>query len=439
MSNPIYILGGFLSGNASPPISTIVLDIITASAVAAGVLIWLVRKFVKMKQRISGFRQIFNHTNDALMLIDIVDGKIMYANEGSVKLLGYALEELYKKTIFELHERDQMARSSEIIARVYEEKGLIYSDLPFVSAAGEKIPVECSATVEDFEGKPVIFILARDIRERLKMQEEIQIQNAIIEQKNKDLIDSITYAKNIQHAILPSVNAIRNDFGDTFILYMPKDIVSGDFFWISPPISDNGGAIIAAVDCTGHGVPGAFMSLVGYTILTQMAKMPDIKTPADIINCLHKELINTLNKKKEEIIINDGMDISVCAINRAAGRVIFAGANHELYHIKNRELEIVKGNKQAIGIQSAENFKPYNNHSIQVNQGDTIYMFTDGFEDQFGGENNKKYRASRFREFLLNIHDKTMQEQKELLQKEFMNWKGSNEQVDDVLVVGIKI
>ncbi len=419
--------------------STGTIDLIGIAAVLAGIIIWLLRKYIKMNKRIIGFQHIFNHTNDALILIDIVDGKIVYANEGSVKLLGYKVDQLYKKTIFDLHERDQLARSSEIIARVYEEKGLIYSDLPFVNAAGEKIAVECSARVEDFDGKPVIFVSARDIRERLKMQQQIQMQNAIIEQKNKDLIDSITYAENIQHAILPSDAAMQKDFGDLFVLYLPKDIVSGDFFWIAPPLTPGGGSIIAAVDCTGHGVPGAFMSLVGSTILNQMTNMPGINTPADIINCLHREIIGTLNKKKDEIVINDGMDISVCAINRESRKIIFAGANHELYLIRNGEVEIVKGDKQAIGIQSAENFKPYNNRDIQAEKGDVIYMFTDGFEDQFGGEKNKKYRASRFREFLLTIRNKPMTLQKDMLQKEFVSWKGANEQVDDVLIIGIRM
>ncbi|NNM94218.1 MAG: SpoIIE family protein phosphatase [Bacteroidia bacterium] len=448
MNCGLYIMGGFLSGNASPPMSTGILDIIAVAAVATGILIWLVRKLVKMNQRIAGFQHIFNHTNDALMLIDIVDGKIIYANHGSVKLLGYTLENLCQKTIFDLHERDQLARSSEIIARVYEEKGLIYSDLPFVSAAGEKIAVECSARVEDFEGKPVIFISARDIRERLKMQEQIKAQSTIIEQKNKDLIDSITYAKNIQSAILPSLTAMQKAFKDMFVLYIPKDIVSGDFYWYASLHTTNSTDlaaantpmdIVASVDCTGHGVPGAFMSLVGYTLLNQTVNMPDVNTPADVIDFMHRELVNTLNKKKDEIVINDGMDMSVCAIDQVNNKLIFAGANHELFHVRNGKLEIINGDKQAIGIQSIENYKPYTNHSLDLQKGDTIYLFTDGFQDQFGGEKNKKYRGAKLREFLMAIQHKSMPEQKELLKQEFDSWKGINEQVDDVLIIGIRL
>jgi PAS domain S-box-containing protein len=416
--------------------------------VFAGAAVWLYLSSSKIKGEISGFQSIFKHTNDTLMLIDIVDGKIMYANNGAVNLLGYPLETLYKKTIFDLHEKEQMAKSSEIIARVFEEKGLIYTDLPFVSSKGEKIAVECSANVEEFAGKPVIFISARDIRERLKLQEKIRVQNAIIEQKNKDLIDSITYAKNIQAAILPSTTAMHKSFPDMFVLFIPKDIVSGDFYWYAslktsadtPYAADKTAIdVIAAVDCTGHGVPGAFMSLVGHTLLNQTMSAPEVNTPADVIGYMHNALVNTLNKKKDEIVINDGMDMSVCAIDRAHMKAVYSGANHVMYHIRKGVLNEIKGDKQAIGIQSIESFKPYTNNVVELEKGDTMYLHSDGFEDQFGGEKGKKYRSAHLRDFLISIQPETMEKQRELLHNEFVTWKGKNEQVDDVLIIGIRM
>ncbi len=424
----IYILGGLLLA-------------------AIGFAIWQSIKGSHVQKEVTSFQNIFKHTNDALMLIDILDGKIQYANLGAVNLLGYPLDLLYTKSIFDLHEKEQLTRSSEIIARVYEEKGLIYSDLPFVNSIGEKIAVECSANVEDFAGKPVIFISARDIRERLRLQGKIREQNAIIEQKNKDLIDSITYAKNIQHAILPSLTAMQKAFGEMFVLYMPKDIVSGDFFWYASVINTKGNEfigekasidVVAVVDCTGHGVPGAFMSLVGYTLLNQTINIPTVNSPAEVIDFMHHSLVDTLNKKKEEIVINDGMDMSVCAIDRANNKAIFAGANHVLYHIRAGVIEQIKGDKQAIGIQSEEHYKPYTNHAVDLQKGDTIYMFTDGFEDQFGGDKGKKYRSAQLRDYLISIQSKPMPEQRQLLEKEFLTWKGNNEQVDDVLIIGIR-
>jgi len=416
--------------------------------VFAGITAWQIARASRIKKEVTSYQNIFNHTHDAFMLIDILDGKILFANKGSEDLLGYPLETLRTKTIFDLHEKEQLAKSSEVIARVYEEKGLIYTDMPFISATGEKIAVECSARVEDFGGKPVIFISARDIRERLKLQKKISAQNAIIEQKNKDLIDSISYAKNIQHAVLPSIASMQEAFGEIFVLYIPKDIVSGDFYWYSKVKTVNETQfatprtlwdIIAVVDCTGHGVPGAFMSLVGSTLLNQITNIPEINTPAEVIAYMHTELINTLNKKKDEMVINDGMDMSVCAIDWPNMKLIFAGANHEMYLLRNGELQVIKGDKQAIGIQSIDTFHPFTNNSVDIQKGDTLYMFTDGFEDQFGGEKEKKYRKAHLKEFFISIQGKSMEEQRSALHKEYMDWKGSCEQVDDVLIVGIKI
>jgi len=401
----------------------------------------------KLKRDNKSYQNIFQHTNDSLLLIDIIDGKILYCNLGAQQMLGYTLDQLLTKTIFDIHSREQLGRSSEVIATVYEKKGLIYTDLPFISATGEKIDVECSANVEDFAGKVVIFISARDIRERLRLQEQIKKQSTIIEEKNKDLIDSITYAKNIQEAILPSIASMQVSFPEMFVLYKPKDIVSGDFYWYNQVksstntnLADSGESlhVIAVVDCTGHGVPGAFMSLVGYTLLNQTVTVPEINSPANVLDYMNKELVHMLNKKMDEIIINDGMDMSVCAFNSKTMKLNYAGANHVMYHMRNGQVTSYDGDKQAIGLQSQERLKLFTNHEVAIQKGDVVYMFSDGFEDQFGGENGKKYKSSRFREFIQSIHTAEMSKQKALLENEFITWKGKNEQLDDVLVMGIR-
>ncbi|HTA83408.1 MAG TPA: SpoIIE family protein phosphatase [Bacteroidia bacterium] len=419
---------------------------IISGAFAAFAIFQLARS-LKLKKENRSYEQLFQHINDTLLLIDIIDGKIMYANEAAQKMLGYPLAELTNKTIFNIHSKDQLARSSEVIATVYEKKGLIYSDLPFISATGERIDVECSAKVEDFAGKVVIFISARDIRERLRLQAQIKQQSNIIEQKNKDLIDSITYAKNIQHAILPSLSLMQQSFPEMFVLYKPKDIVSGDFYWhtsvrssVNNDLASTGARldVISVVDCTGHGVPGAFMSLVGYTILNQTVNSPEVNTPGAVLDYMNREVVQTLNKKMDEIVINDGMDMSVCAFNPQTMKLNYAGANHLMYHIRGNIVTSYDGDKQAIGLQSQEQLKAFTNHELTIEKGDVIYMFTDGFEDQFGGDKNKKYMSSRFKEYLLSIHSHEMPEQQKMLEKEFLGWKRNNEQLDDVLVIGIR-
>ncbi len=418
------------------------------SALFAAFALLQLAKNAKLKRDNKSYQNIFQHTNDSLLLIDIIDGKILYCNIGAQEMLGYSLDELLTKTIFDIHSKDQLERSSEVIATVYEKRGLIYSDLPFISARGEKIDVECSAKVEDFAGKVVIFISARDIRDRLRLQEQIQKQSTIIEQKNKDLIDSITYAKNIQEAILPSNTSMQAAFPEMFVLYKPKDIVSGDFYWynsvrssLDTNLAASGArlSVIAVVDCTGHGVPGAFMSLVGYTLLNQTVTVPEINSPAHVLDYMNRELVHMLNKKMDEIVINDGMDMSVCAFNSQTMKLNYAGANHVMYLMRNGQVTSYDGDRQAIGLQSRERLKPFTNHQVTVEKGDVIYMFTDGFEDQFGGENGKKYKSSKFRDFLLSIHNKPMADQKKNLETEFITWKGKHEQLDDVLVIGIKI
>lgn len=435
----------------------IVYILIALVLVIAGVLVLQLKNGTRVKKEVTSFQNIFRHTNDALMLMDILDGKIVYANLGAVDLLGYPLETLYAKTIFDLHEREQLAKSSETIARVYEEKGLIYSDLPFVNSKGEKIAVECSAKVEDFAGKPVIFIAARDIRERLRMEEQIKAQNAIIEQKNKDLIDSITYAQNIQHAILPSLTAMHEAFNDMFVLYLPKDIVSGDFYWMAHPqpfpvgrenkaVSNAGdiakAVLVAACDCTGHGVPGAMVSVVCSNAMNRAVKEFGLTEPGMILDKTRELVLETFEKSEGDI--KDGMDISLASVTRSKeGTVVsWAGAYNPLWYIESGEMKEITADKQPVG--KMDNPKPFTTHTFTVstngrNKGGLLYLFTDGFADQFGGDKGKKYRSAHMKEFLLGMQGETMEKQKDMLYKEFTTWKGNNEQVDDVLVIGIRI
>ncbi len=272
----------------------------------------------------------------------------------------------------------------------------------------------------------------------------IETQKAIIDkafseltEKSKDITDSIKYAKRIQQAIFPTDNYLNKLLPQSFVFFEPKDIVSGDFYWVE---QDEEGAIyVAVVDCTGHGVPGAFMSIVGFNLINKALLETKLNTPADILNEVNKNLTNTLKQTFEESNIKDGMEISLCKWNKKTNEFMFAGANTIIYKVSNNNLEIIKGDKNPIGAFYGERLKPYTNTKITVKTNDCIYLFSDGYADQFGGEKGKKYKYKQFEEFLLNHSNLPMQEQRVKLKKEFNNWKGNLEQVDDVCVIGVKI
>lgn len=283
----------------------------------------------------------------------------------------------------------------------------------------------------------------KEIVARLALAESnnlLELKNDIIEEKSKDIRDSINYAQRIQQAILPAFEKIDKGLKDYFVFFKPKDIVSGDFYWHAAvkttpkdaPSEDI--VVIAAVDCTGHGVPGALMSIIGSTILNQTITNPDVNTPADVLSFLNKEINKTLNS------IKDGMDMALCVINLEKLELQYAGANNPLYIVRHKQFIEVKPDKQAIGAdtENAE-IKVFTNHKIKLEKGDSIYLFTDGYADQFGGPNGKKFKYKKFQELLIEIQDNSMEEQKHILNFHFEQWKGALEQVDDILVIGIRV
>ncbi|MES2287491.1 MAG: SpoIIE family protein phosphatase [Bacteroidota bacterium] len=275
---------------------------------------------------------------------------------------------------------------------------------------------------------------------------EIVEQKKIIEEKNKDITDSINYAKTIQEAILPSNELKSKLFPDSFILFKPKDIVSGDFFWFT---EKNNKKIIAACDCTGHGVPGALMSMIGNNILNQIVNEKGITSPDEILNHLHKEIRKTLNQE-EQNEAKDGMDIAIITFNDQT-EIEFAGAQRPLWilrKIDNEELIIdkeklhqlteIKGDKCAIGGWQSETERKFTNHKILLSKGECIYIFSDGFADQFS-DIDKKLMTSRFKKLLTSIQQKSMSEQGIFLADFIEKWRGPREQIDDILVIGLRI
>jgi serine phosphatase RsbU (regulator of sigma subunit) len=257
-----------------------------------------------------------------------------------------------------------------------------------------------------------------------------------IEEQKKHIMDSIYYARRIQTAILPSFQQLDSKLKNHFIFYLPKDIVSGDFYWMTEA---DGLVMIAAVDCTGHGVPGAFMSIVGYNQLHNAVSVKKARKGSDILNELNEGVISTLNENTSESSIKDGMDMTLCVFDFSKGIVDFAGANNPMILIRDNKLIKYKGDRLPIGAFVEHRKQLFTSNIIDIMEGDMIYLFSDGYADQFGGPEDKKFFISRFEELLFDIHKKPLEEQKEVLKTTLYDWMGSNDQVDDILVIGIRI
>ncbi len=272
--------------------------------------------------------------------------------------------------------------------------------------------------------------------EVVRQKEEIEIQNRKLEILYKHITDSIRYAKRLQDAILPTQAVLDKLLPESFILFKPKDIVSGDFYWT---FEAKGRVFIAVVDCTGHGVPGAFMSIVGHNMLNQIVKeKPDLNA-AEFLDELNELAGKTINQHSEDSAVRDGMDMTMCILNKETGMMDMAGANNPLYIFRNQNLQELRADKLPIGFLEARASRRFTNHRIQLEKGDTLYLFSDGYADQFGGPKGKKFMVGQFRTFLTQIHTAPMKEQFKTLDQTIEQWRGNLEQVDDIIVLGFKV
>ena len=274
-------------------------------------------------------------------------------------------------------------------------------------------------------------ILEQKVKERT---EEVVKQKAEIEELYTDVTASIRYAKRLQDSILPPEKLIKKYFPSSFVLFKPKDIVSGDFYWVGKQKNE---FMFAAVDCTGHGVPGAFMSLVGANGLNSAFKEHKLSKPGLILDDLNRYANEALNKSADDSI-RDGMDITLCSINSKEMKLKFAGANNPVYLIRDGELEIYKTNKFAIGSFNHEEHN-YENFEIDLVKGDKVYAFSDGYPDQFGGERGKKFMYKKFKELLVETVNESMENQKRMLEERLSEWMGNYEQVDDIVIFAVEI
>ncbi|MEW6467996.1 MAG: tetratricopeptide repeat protein [Bacteroidota bacterium] len=280
------------------------------------------------------------------------------------------------------------------------------------------------------------FLLFKRFRITQRQKAIIEKQKLIVDEKNKDITDSIRYAKRIQDAILPSEESIRALLPDCFVLYKPKDIVSGDLYWVE---QWGNKVFFAAVDCTGHGVPGAFMSIVAHNLLNEALLEQGIDRPALILNAMNKKLSRIL-KQRPDAKVRDGMDIALCAIDRKTLLLEFAGAYNPVWIVgkESREVLEIQGDKQPVGHFTEGELKLFSHREVQLKPGDCVYVFSDGYADQFGGEDGKKFKSRRLRESLASIAALPLREQKQSLEATFESWKGRLEQIDDVCVMGAR-
>ena len=336
-------------------------------------------------------------------------------------------EEIIRKKL----EADKQAKANELLKKEKELKDVELNQQKWIIWGGVAFSILLLALIF------YVFLAYRNKKKAnialTEKNEIISKQKEQIEQKNMFITDSIDYAKSIQEAILPPIVSIEKFFPKLFILYKPKDIVSGDFYWTH---EINNTIFIAAADCTGHGVPGAFMSLLGFIMLNDIVKTIENASPAEILTEVNTQLMNTLHQDGEHSTGKFGMDIALIKYNKLTKELIFAGAHNPLVIINESGINELKSDKVAIGTIKTTSF---NNQTVQVKEGDMIYIYSDGYPDQIGGEKRKKFLSFNMKELFIQIHTMNMDQQKSELEKKHMEWRSKTDQTDDILIIGLKV
>jgi serine phosphatase RsbU (regulator of sigma subunit) len=274
----------------------------------------------------------------------------------------------------------------------------------------------------------------RELEQEVERQtKEIREQKEVVEEQKKDITDSIQYAQNIQRALLPTEQSIQEHFKESFILFQPKDIVSGDFYWMQ---HRDGVVYFAVCDCTGHGVPGAFMSIMGSSFLDEAVLEKGITKPNEIFQDVRAGFISALKQNDEEESQKDGMDAVLIAWDKK-NNLQAAAAQNPVLIIRNGDIRELTPDRQPVGYWPVQQ-EHFTLHEVELEEGDTLYLFSDGYSDQFGGPKYSKFMTRNLKHLLLSIQDKTMQEQKNILEATMAEWKGDNEQIDDILVIGVR-
>ncbi|PLX14762.1 MAG: hypothetical protein C0599_18215 [Salinivirgaceae bacterium] len=420
---------------------------------------------------------ILNNSVEAIFIMQ--DERIKYANPATTEILGYKQKELFESKFEKIiyHEDKQFVMNNYTKRMRGEEVPTKYS-FRTVKRNGEVIWIEINAVFLLWDGKPAILVFLVDITSRKRQEdmmneqakglieknelqakfneelkkknieldehqrelqdyadelkavlEEVAIKNQRIEETHQDMMDSIEYARIIQEAVLRISDNINENY-ENFVLFMPKDIVSGDFYYYKE--NDNYSVFVLA-DCTGHGVPGGFLTMLGVKLLQQVLGTTDALKPNRILEKLREQFKTVFSETRH----HDGMDMAICVYDKENLKLHYAGANLPALLVSNKEQILMKPVYNPIGYYMNE--KPFVSHSYDVIPGDLIYMYSDGFKDQFGGEKGRKYQSRKFLNYLDSIGNKTLVQQKDLLLEEYENWKGKEDQLDDITVLGVKL
>jgi len=364
---------------------------------------------------------VASKTDNAVVIID-KDGEMEWANDAFARIYGYNLEE------FKTHFGSNIFRVSKN-PNIYEVVDLCKQtklSQTYTSTSKNKYGHDTWAQTT----LTPIFDANNDLTKLIAVDSDI----TKIKQAEKNIHDSINYASRIQGALLPPLELIQNLLPQSFILFRPRDIVSGDFYWTKIV---NGRVYIAAADCTGHGVPGAFMSALGISFLDQIVKSGEIVEPADILNELRRMIISSLRQSADSDRTKDGMDIALCMIDVNRRKLHYSGAYNHLNYIRNNELKQIKADKMPIGLYIEQ--RDFTNHELDFEPEDYFYIHSDGFADQFGGGKREKFKAVRLHKALIEMHTLPMMEQKIFLEQTFDNWRGGTFQMDDVLIIGFNL
>jgi predicted ATPase/serine phosphatase RsbU (regulator of sigma subunit)/GAF domain-containing protein/tRNA A-37 threonylcarbamoyl transferase component Bud32 len=397
-----------------------------------GEMLVFAEKIAKNDTKIHTNYTVKEATKNLLLPEEIINYTI---NSRKILVLDNAmLDEKFDKTVYI---KKSLAKSVLCLPLIHQKEliGILYLENNLIAGAfTNKRLAMLNLLTSQITISVVNAVLYENLEEKVK-DRTAKLSEAydLIQRKNHDITSSINYAKRIQEAMLPSIESI-NAKVNSFVYFLPKDIVSGDFYWFA----EKGDAIILVVaDCTGHGVPGALMSMLGSEALNKAVHDLEVHQPNKILTELHESI--SLVLKQQETGSRDGMDIAVLSIHKKENKAYFAGAMNPLYYVQNKQLIEIKADKMPIGGQSVYTKREFTTHSIDISMPTMLYLTSDGFQDQFGGKDDKKYLTKNLRNFLLQIHEEEMPMQNQLLSKEFDTWKGKRQQIDDVLIVGVKI
>ncbi len=386
------------------------------------------------------FNSVLQQLNNLVVVVDS-NGGVAYVGPSAERMLGFKTGELlgdkwWAKTCYNIADPEQRKTEvSHLMKQVNTGKSVV-------------VPVEYKINTANGDAKWFLWNLSAgpdgslvkigyDITDRKQREQEMLGKNKELTNRNKEIFESLEYARNIQQAILPSAEKLKGNFSEVFTLYQPKDVVSGDFYWAHVDEAE-GISYHAVVDCTGHGVPGALMTIMANSMLKDIVVKRKITEPKDVLIALDDELQQMINAKGNRVKANDGMDISFARYDKLKGEITFAGAFRPIVVISKGEVTEYRGSRYPIGFYH-DVVKTFVQETIKVNSGDMIYFFSDGYADQFGGEEGKKFNKKNFKELLLSANDMELEVQRSFLEYSLLNWRQKEPQTDDVLVVGFKV